>query len=80
MARRLGFLIDNLFVKLSSQVFYRDSHTNHYIFVGLGRLWFSAYLKTEASLIMRNTIGFVVVVEKIHIIKKTIKKIAVSFR
>ena len=29
---RLGFLIENFFVKLYSQV-YRDSHTNPYIFV-----------------------------------------------
>ena len=34
MAIRLGCLIENLFVKLSSQVFYRDSHTKPYIFVG----------------------------------------------
>ena len=33
MAMRLGFLIEKFFVKLS-QVFYRDSHTNHYIVVG----------------------------------------------
>ena len=31
MAIRLGFLIENFFVKLSSQVFYRDSYTNPYI-------------------------------------------------
>ena len=34
MALRLGFLIENFFVKLCSQVFYRDSYTNPYIFVG----------------------------------------------
>ena len=34
MAIRFGFLIENSFVKLSSQVFYRDPHTNPYIFVG----------------------------------------------
>ena len=34
MSIRLGFLIKNFFVQLSSQVFYRDSHTNPYIFVG----------------------------------------------
>ena len=34
MALRLGFLVESCLVKLSFQVFYRDSHTNPYIFVG----------------------------------------------
>ena len=39
MALRLGFLIENFFVKLCSQVFYRDSYTNPYIFVGFPSHW-----------------------------------------
>ena len=31
MVIRLGFLIENFFVKLSSQAFYWDSHTNPYV-------------------------------------------------
>ena len=31
MAIRLGFVIENFSVNLSSHVFYRDSHTNPYI-------------------------------------------------
>ena len=31
MAIRLGFLTENFFLKLSSQVFYRDTHINPYI-------------------------------------------------
>ena len=34
MAIRLGFLIENFFIKLSSQVVYWYSYTNPYIFVG----------------------------------------------
>ena len=34
MGIRLGFLCDNFLVKLSSRVFYREYHTNPYIFVG----------------------------------------------
>ena len=34
MAIRLGFVIENFSVNLSCHVFYRDSHTNPYIFVG----------------------------------------------
>ena len=34
MAIRLGFVIENFSVNLSSHVFYRYSHTNPYIFVG----------------------------------------------
>ena len=34
MEIRLDFLIENYFVKLSSQLFYRDSHINPYLFVG----------------------------------------------
>ena len=34
MAIKLGSLIENFSFKLSSQVVYRDTHTNPYIFVG----------------------------------------------
>ena len=34
LAIRLGFLIEKVFIYLSSEAFYRDSQTNPYIFVG----------------------------------------------
>ena len=34
MAIKLGFLIGDIFILLSSQAFFYDSHTNPYIFVG----------------------------------------------